>query len=127
MDSKKMNVRQATEKWIKEGFEAVPYDIIQYAFINSRYDYMEVLTGDESGRRLSHDNFPIAIKDFYLVNNQLDRDWIIKNIRTLEACGFIVYASRKHMFIAIDGLGYDLIDGHWIHLYLHRGLDWHNN
>jgi len=72
----------------------------------------------------------------------LDTEWgeSDEGIAALSRCGFRVYRSEEFgIFFGIDGAGYDFYgechrdskgqicsEGHWIPLYLERGLHWHD-
>lgn len=125
-----MKITKSTIRWIEQSFQAIPYDIIQKAYIESDKEELKILTSELERERveyLSYSNFPIAIHSFFLVSETSDIRWILNNLETLEKYGFDVYETNHHLFISVDGIGYDLIKEHWEKLYLARGLKWHEN
>lgn len=125
-----MKFTQSTIRWIERSFQAIPYDIIQKAYIESDKEKLKSLTNEIEGEEhkyLSHSKFPVAIHSFFLVSETSDIKWILNNLETLEKYGFDVYESNRHLFISVDGTGYDLLKEHWEKLYLARGLKWHEN
>lgn len=120
-----MNKKRAAIEWINKSFQAIPYDIIINAYLrNDIEDRLKILT-DEEGKYLTYSNLPISIHSFYLVSEKLDVEWILNNIEIMREHGFEVYESENHLFVAIDGIGYDFIEAHWLPLYEDRGLKWH--
>lgn len=60
-------------------------------------------------------------------NNNFELKWVSENIDTLNQLGFRVYedSEKGHVFIGIDGGGYDFFEKHWEPLYDAMGLNWH--
>lgn len=64
----------------------------------------------------------------WMFNNQFELKWVSQNIETLNELGFRVYedSEKGHVFIGIDGGGYDFFEKHWEPLYDAMGLSWHD-
>lgn len=64
----------------------------------------------------------------WMFDKKIDDEWAMKNLDLLAECGFRIYEDQEdgHLFIGIDGAGYDFYESHWIPLYKARGLHWHD-
>lgn len=109
------------KQWMNDNFQAIPYDIVRKAYLNTEHG-LKPLMDDTEDNYLSEENFPIGVPCFYLVANNSDKDWIKQNKNIVSKCGFDIYTDGNHLFIVMDGTGYDLMEDYWIPLFNRRNL-----
>lgn len=127
-DNLKVKIRECAIEWMTQYFEAIPIKLFFKAYVESETEEVKILTSDLEGEGyeyLTYSNFPNTIHSFFLVREHIDIDWILNNLDVVSQCGFDVYESNDYLFLGINGIGYDLIERHWIPLYLQRGIRWH--
>lgn len=132
--------REAAEAMIKDGFSAIPQDLItmndewyevwECHALNSEYDEeydeeWEKYSGDGT-----YDGMPMWGTLWFVSDCMYDgfyRSFINKNREAVIDLGFTIIECEQEGFmcLGIDGAGYDFYETHWMPLYDLFGFKWH--
>jgi len=115
-----MTAYQASQKW-KEQFCQVPTAQVREAISEEYKKRLKPL-----GKAKPSASWPCLWQFMYSPKDEVDHNWILKNIQTTEDCGFIVYMSEQgNIILGADSFTEELVDFYWLLLYQTRGLVWH--
>lgn len=113
-------IEKKARKW-KAMFSYIPTELVKQAYREGERHELKMLIGEEAIL-----DWPCGDAYLYMPDTSYDEDWIRKNLKACDECGFIVFETREGgVMIAVDGMNYDIFTDHWIPLYKKRGFNWH--
>ena len=122
-----MNVREATEHWVRE-FNEYPRNMIEELMNIDPYDWEEVTDIEINDTEYRMIGKLPSWGTLWSFGSWLDEMWLdnYDGISKMSKLGFVIFKSKKYgYFFGIDGGGYDFYTEHWTPLYKERGLHWH--